>query len=349
MAGKWIRCVFFIFPIYSPYFGKETTVMKKTTFLAAVLSATLTLFSFVLLFASSGAAAAETSKAGEFRVGWQKGSNLAILKARGNLDKRLNAAGVKVRWIEFTAGPQMLEGLNVGSIDFACVGETPPVFAQAAGADLVYVANEPPAPDAEKVLVQKNSPIKSFKELKGKRIALNRGSNVHYLLLKILEREKLAYSDVKVVYLPPSDARAAFENGAVDAWVIWDPFAQAAIGQVGARVLVPAKGLAENYNFYLSTATFAKKYPEVLKWSLEEIKVTGDWTTQHFDEAAAILAPQIGLSKEITKEALQHYGYGVSQKVAPNVVANQQAIADAFFAQKLIPKKLNIQSVIWKP
>jgi sulfonate transport system substrate-binding protein len=261
----------------------------------------------------------------------------------------LNAASVKVRWIEFTAGPQMLEGLNVGSIDFACVGETPPVFAQAAGADLVYVANEPPAPDAEKVLVQKNSPIKAFKELKGKRIALNRGSNVHYLLLKILEREKLAYSDVNVVYLPPADARAAFENGSVDAWVIWDPFAQAAIGQVDARVLTPATGLVENYNFYLSTASFAKKYPEVLKWSLEEIKVTGDWTTQHFDEAAAILAPQIGLSLEITKTALQHYGYGVTQTLAPNVVANQQAIADAFFAQNLIPKKLDIKSVVWKP
>lgn len=289
-----------------------------------------------------------STSAKEFRVGWQKGSNLAILKARGNLDERLKQQGVNVRWVEFTAGPQMLEGLNVGSIDFACVGETPPVFAQAAGADLVYVANEPPAPDAEKVLVPKNSAIKSFADLKGKRIALNRGSNVHYLLLKLLEQHGFAYRDVNVVYLPPADARAAFENGSIDAWIIWDPFAQAAIGQIDAKVLASGKGIVENYNFYLSTAPFARNHPEVLKWAIEEVRVTGTWTVAHFDEAADILAPQIGLSKEITRQALQHYGYGVQYLTDP-VILNQQTIADAFHAQKLIPRKLDVASVVWRP
>jgi sulfonate transport system substrate-binding protein len=295
------------------------------------------------------AAWAQQTRAKEFRVGWQKGSNLAILKVRGHLDTRLKAAGVKTSWIEFSAGPQMLEGLNVGSIDFACVGETPPVFAQAASAALVYVANEPPAPDAEKILVPKNSPIKSVADLRGKRVVLNKGSNVHYLLLKALEAEKLTYADVKVVYLAPPEARVAFESGDIDAWVIWDPFAQAAIGQIEARELVGGRGLVENYNFYLSTTDFSSKYPEVLRWTLEEIKVTGDWVVSHFDEAAAILAPQIGLSREITREALRHYGYGVTYPVGEKVIANQQAIADAFYALKLIPVKLDVQSVIWKP
>ncbi|MDR2690396.1 MAG: sulfonate ABC transporter substrate-binding protein [Azoarcus sp.] len=290
------------------------------------------------------------TQAKEFRVGWQKGSNLAILKARGNLDKRLNAAGVKVTWIEFTAGPQMLEGLNVGSIDFACVGETPPVFAQAAGAALVYVANEPPAPNAEKILVPKNSPIKSVAELQGKRIVLNKGSNVHYLLLRGLERAGLKYADAKVIYLPPPEARVAFESGDVDAWVIWDPFAQAAIGQIGARELLGGKDAGvENYNFYLSTASFSKNHPEVLQWALEEIRVAGDWTISNFGDAAKILAPQIGLSEEITRDALQHYGYGVTYPLADKVIANQQAIADAFHELKLIPKQLDVQSVVWKP
>ncbi|MBS0543629.1 MAG: ABC transporter substrate-binding protein, partial [Proteobacteria bacterium] len=115
----------------------------------------------------------------EIRIGWQKGSTLSIVKARGDLEAKLKAEGVKVTWTEFPAGPQMLEGLNVGSIDLGVVGETPPVFAQAAGADLVYVGNEPPAPRAEKVLVPKESPIRTLAELKGKRIVLNKGSNVH--------------------------------------------------------------------------------------------------------------------------------------------------------------------------
>lgn len=288
------------------------------------------------------------AKAGEFRVGWQKGSNLAILKARGNLDARLQKEGVTVRWIEFTAGPQMLEGLNVGGIDFACVGETPPVFAQAAGADLVYVANEPPAPKAEKVLIPKDSTLSSVAELKGRRVALNRGSNVHYLLVKLLEKAGLAYSDVQVVLLPPAEARAAFENGSIDAWVIWDPFAEAAVGQVGARVLVDAVGVAHNYNFYLSTGKYAQANPGVLQAAIEEIKATGEWTVGNFDAAADILAPQIGLPREITRNALQNYGYGV-RRLTDEVVQNQQDIADTFFALKLIPRKLDVASVVWKP
>lgn len=314
----------------------------KALAVAAILAAGIGL-------AAQPAWAQAKTQAKEFRVGWQKGSNLAVLKVRGNLDKRLTEAGVRVTWVEFSAGPQMLEGLNVGSIDFAAVGETPPVFAQAAGAALVYVANEPPAPSAEKILVPKNSPLKSVAELKGRKIVLNRGSNVHYLLLNALKQGGVTYSDVKVVYLAPPDARVAFESGDVDAWVIWDPFAQAAVGQIGARVLLNGPGVAENYYFYLSNAPYAKNHPEVLRWVLEEIKTTDDWVSGHFDEAAEILAPQINLSKDITREALTHYGYGVTYPLNQKVIDNQQAIADAFYGLKLIPKKLDVKSVVWQP
>ncbi|MBE0507555.1 MAG: sulfonate ABC transporter substrate-binding protein [Marinospirillum sp.] len=297
----------------------------------------------------SAGARAQTTQAKEFRVGWQKGSNLAILRARGNLDARLKAAGVETRWIEFTAGPQMLEGLNVGSIDFAAVGETPPVFAQAARADLVYVGHEPPAPKAEKILVPQNSPIRSAKDLKGKRIALNRGSNVHYLLVRLLEDEGLQYSDVRVVFLPPAEARAAFENGSIDAWVIWDPFAAAAVDQTKARILVDGTGVVHNYNFYLSTRPFATRHPEVVQWALEELKSTDAWVLKNFDQAARILAPQIALSEAVTETALRNYAYGVQWPLSAEVIANQQAIADTFADLKLIPRRLDVASVIWKP
>ena len=122
------------------------------------------------------------------RIGYQKYGTLVLLKARGGLEKRLAPLHVQVKWTEFPAGPQLLEGLNVGSIDFGTVGEAPPIFAQAAGADLVYVGNEPPASTGEAILVPKNSPIKSVAELKGKKVALNKGSNVHFLLVKLLEK-----------------------------------------------------------------------------------------------------------------------------------------------------------------
>ena len=109
-------------------------------FLASLSS---TLLAAVLLAAP---AFAQPSKASEtLRIGYQKYGTLTLLKARGDLDKRLAAQGIAVQWTEFPAGPQLLEGLNVGAIDFGTVGEAPPIFAQAAGAPIVYVAHEPPA------------------------------------------------------------------------------------------------------------------------------------------------------------------------------------------------------------
>lgn len=159
----------------------------------------------VALFAAavSFGAIVQAQAAETLRIGYQKYGTLVLLKAKGTLEKRLADQGVQVQWTEFPGGPQLLEGLNVGSIDFGVTGETPPVFAQAAGADLLYVAYEPPAPTSEAILVPKDSPIKSVAELKGKKVVLNKGSNVHYLLVRALEDAGLNYTDVKTVFLPP--------------------------------------------------------------------------------------------------------------------------------------------------
>src|SRR5271155_2286197 len=145
------------------------------------------------------------------RVGYQKYGTLVLLKARGSLEKRLTPLHVEVKWTEFPAGPQLLEGLNVGAIDFGIAGEAPPIFAQAAGANMVYVGNEPPASAAEAIVVLKDSPIKTVADLKGKKVALNKGSNVHFLLVKLLERAGVNYNDIDTIFLTPADARAAFE------------------------------------------------------------------------------------------------------------------------------------------
>ncbi len=199
----------------------------------------------------------------ELRIGYQKYGTLVILKARGTLDKRLADKGIAVKWSEFPFGPPLLEAINVGSIDVGTVGESPPVFAQAAGADLVYVGNEPPAPGAEALLVPKDSPIRSVAELKGKKIAVAKGFNANYLLVKLLENAGLKYSDVEVVYLAPADARAAFESGRVAAWSIWDPFLAAAEKQLSARVLADGRGAVANHQFYLAARAFAEKHPSL--------------------------------------------------------------------------------------
>lgn len=285
--------------------------------------------------------AAQAQDAKTLRIGFQKYGTLTIVRALGDLDKRLAAQGITVKWTEFPAGPQLLEGLNVGSIDFGTVGEAPPVFAQAAGAALVYVGNEPPSPTSEAILVPKDSPIKRVADLKGKKVALNKGSNVHYLLVKQLERAGVPYADVNVAYLTPADARAAFERGSVDAWVIWDPFQAAAEKQLGARVLADGTGVVKNYQFFLAARPYQQAHPEVIQTVLEEIRKGDLWARDHRAEAVALLQPVLGLDKAVVELAADRLAYGV-QPITREVLLEQQQVADAFHALKLIPKPLNV-------
>ena len=282
---------------------------------------------------------------GVLRIGYQKYGTLTLLKASGALDKRLAQQGVQLKWIEFPAGPQLLEGLNVGSVDFGTTGEAPPIFAQAAGADLVYVGNEPPAPTGEAVIVPKNSLLKTAADLKGKKIVLNKGSNVHYLLVKVLEKAGIAYKDIETIYLPPADARAAFERGSVDAWVIWDPFLAAAEKQLGARILVDGKGIVSNHQFYLASRPYAQKNPEVLRIALEELVKVDEWGTRNLADVTAQLSAQIGLEPGIVELAAKRFSYGV-RPLTEQVIREQQSIADAFTDLKLIPKKINIRDAV---
>jgi sulfonate transport system substrate-binding protein len=310
---------------------------------------TLALLS-VLAVGAAGLAAPLTvaAQAKELHIGYQKaGSTLVLLKAHGTLEKRLQAQGITVKWAEFTAGPQLLEALNVGSVDFGYVGEAPPVFAQAAGANFVYTAYEIPTPAAEGLLVPKNSTIKSVAELKGKKIAFNKGSDVHWLVLALLKKAGLSYSDIQPIYLAPADARAAFERGAVDAWAIWDPFQSAAEKQIGARLLVSGVGAVSHHQFFLSARPYAEKNQAVLNIVMEELGKVGQWVREHNRDAAAELAPIQGLDIDVIETSLKNYAHVYKPIDAP-VLAEQQRIADAFFAAKLIPVKLNVNDAVLK-
>jgi len=304
----------------------------------------LALGATVALTGLSGSTAAWADNA-VVRIGYQKYGTLTVLKAKGDLEKRLTPLGVNVKWVEFPAGPQLLEGLNVGSIDFGTVGEAPPIFAQAAGADLVYVANQPPAPAAEAIVVPKGSGVKSVADLKGKKIALNKGSNVHYLLVKALEKAGLKYTDVQTIFLPPADARAAFERGSVDAWAIWDPFLAAAEKQIGARVLTDGRGVVANHQFYLASRPYANKNPGVIKAIVSELQKLDVWAAKDPKAAAQVLSPEIGLNLEITELSVRRFAYGI-QPISPAVAAEQQKIADTFHQLKLIPKPIRIADAL---
>ena len=282
------------------------------------------------------------------RLGFQKYGTLILLKSQGLLEKKLEPLGYSVEWIEFPAGPQLLEGLNVGAIDFGTTGEAPPIFAQAAGAPLVYVGYEPPAPQAEAILVPKDSPLQTVADLKGKNVALNKGSNVHYLLVKALEQAGLQYSDVTVSFLPPADARAAFEKGAVDAWVIWEPFLAAAEDATGARQLADGTGIVNNHEFYLASRTLADNEPKIVATIIEALAEVDTWVNANIEEVAEQFSPLLGIPAPVLEVASKRRTYGV-QPITPDVVAKQQAIADVFFELGLIPQAIKISDAVVGP
>jgi sulfonate transport system substrate-binding protein len=280
------------------------------------------------------------------RIGYQKYGTLNILKSKGDLEKRLAPLGYSVQWIQFPAGPQLLEALHVGSIDIGHTGEAPPVFAQAAGTSLMYVANEPPNPKSEAILVPKKSSIQTVAELKGKKVALNKGSNVHYLLVKGLEKAGLKYQDIQPVYLPPADARAAFERGSVDAWVIWDPFLAAAQQATGARILADGEGLVSNREFYLSSRTFATDHADIIKEVLKEIEQVDQWAKSDPHAVAEFLSPELGIDVPSLEIAAKRRDYGI-RDIQPEVVRDQQKIADTFQQIGLIPKKIKVKEAVF--
>lgn len=316
--------------------------ITRRLFNAALVGA-LTLSLSPLLMTASPAQAADKV----LRIGYQKYGTLVLLKGKGTLEAKLAPLGWSVQWTEFPGGPQLLEALNVGAIDFGSTGEAPPIFAQAAGAPLVYVAHEPPAPKGEAILVPKDSPIRSVADLKGKTVVLNKGSNVHYLLVKALEEAGLAYGDVKVSFLPPADGRAAFEQGSADAWAIWDPFQAAAEVAVEARTLRNGEGIVSNHQFYLGAKPFVAENGAAIDTLISAIGEIDTWTRANPGEAAAELAPSVGIPADILTVALERQSFGV-KPLDETVIAEQQRIADTFHALGLIPAPIKIADAVRK-
>ena len=270
-----------------------------------------------LLSVSTFAVAAESSPEA-LRIGYQKGSiGMVLAKSHQLLEKRYPQS--KISWVEFPAGPQMLEALNVGSIDLGSTGDIPPIFAQAAGADLVYVGVEPPKPKAEVILVAENSPIKTVADLKGHKVAFQKGSSSHNLLLRALRQAGLKFTDIQPTYLTPADARAAFQQGNVDAWAIWDPYYSAALLQGGVRVLKDGTDLNQTGSFYLAARPYAEKNGAFIQGVLATFSEADALTRSQREQSIALLAKTMGLPAPVIASYLDHALLPPSNRLTPRL------------------------------
>ncbi|MDZ4076379.1 MAG: sulfonate ABC transporter substrate-binding protein [Hylemonella sp.] len=296
-------------------------------------------------------ASAQTLKARDpelLRIGYQKSAvNLVILKQQGVLEKRF--PNTKVSWIEFPAGPQLLEALSVGSLEFGLTGDSPPVFAQAAGKDLLYVGAEPPKPDSSAILVLKDSPVKKLADLKGRKIALQKGSSAHYLLVRAVEKAGLQWSDIQPVYLAPADARAAFERKSVDAWAIWDPYYAATELALQPRVLATGRELSSNNSFYLASRPFATQHAAVVAVLFDELSRADRQAQENRKEVIKLIAGFSGLDAGVVSLFLQRRPKSPVGPLNAQTVADQQRVADAFLKLGLIPKPVTVAEIVWSP
>jgi sulfonate transport system substrate-binding protein len=294
-------------------------------------------------------AAEEPAKA--FRIGWQKGGVLALAKARGAIEARLADRGIAVSWAEFTSGPPLLEALGANAIDFGSTGDVPPLFAQAAGGDLVYVAATKGSVNGSAILVKKDSPIQSLADLKGKKLAFKRGSSAHNFAVKALRSAGLTLADVVELDLGPPDAAPAFANGQVDAWVIWDPYFAITEQDPDTRVLVTTEGIVDAWGFFQANGSFAKANPFVVADVIDELAKVGAESQARLDETVREVSAITGVPEPIQRIVLTRKGADLGQilPISDEILAYQQALADEFFDLKIIPRKLTISDIVWYP
>lgn len=282
----------------------------------------------------------------ELRIGYQKFGNLGVLKARQSLEQHFAAQRISVLWSEFPAGPQLLHALDGDEIDFGTTGEVPPIFAQAQGNALVYVGFEPPAPQSVAMVVPQDSPIRSAADLRGKRIALNKGSNVHYLLLQMLDEQGLMLNDVRIVYAPPKYPLSATDLQAVDAWMMWDPLLSDAQRSGELRVIADGTQRVLNQQFYLARREFAERSGDLLQPLMQALQHTGRYIAAQPKEAARHLSDELGLASASLELALSRRSHEI-RAMDLQVIRQQQSIADRFYALGLLPKAIAVREAVW--
>ena len=296
-----------------------------------------------------GQQSVQENKLKTLAIGYQK-SSLNLLVARQQQLFEQQFPGVQVAWKEFPAGPQMLEALAVGAIDFGAVGNTPPVFAQAAGKDLKYIGYEVVPQNAQALLIPADSSIRTLADLKGKRIAVQKGSSAHELLAKVLQKAGLSWQDIQPIWLPPADARAAFDKQSIDAWSIWEPYLSAAELDAKAKVLIDGQAFARTYSFYIANPQFIEQHPGATEKILQSLNTADQWVLQHQQQALKIYQQSTGLKQNIAQRVIdKRLKPSPIYSLKPEVVQAQQEIADLFQQVKLIPKSIQVSQVVWVP
>lgn len=278
------------------------------------------------------------------RLGDQKGIGLqALLTAAGELDQ----TPYRIEWSQYQAGPPMLEAINSGAVDFGGVGNSPPVFAAAAKSAIKIVGAYQSGKEGQGIVVPKDSPLRTPQDLRGKKIAVTKGSSAHHHLLTVLNKAGIEWGQIEPQYLQPPDALAALSTGRVDAWAIWDPYTAQAEQQSNARILVDGNGYITGDAFFVAGAkTLDRKgTTAALRDLLARIARAHTWVNEHPEQWAKTYAELTGLPYDVIITVVKRGRY-VDHQLDASTIAAEQGVADAFADAGLIPRKVTIADYI---
>jgi len=280
------------------------------------------------------------------RIGFQKGEPILLTaKQNRSLETLLEPLGVEVQWIEFQFGPPLLEAMRVNAIDVGAVGDTPPVFAQAAHGDLLYIAAQRAGGQA--ILLPPGSSLQTLQDLKGRKVAFGRGSSAHNLTLAALEKAGLKYTDIEPIYLGPADAGPAFERGAIDAWTIWDPYYALFETRPGVRVLAKWTDITEQNSFFMARRGYVEANQQVTAKLVGEFSRIADWARSHRPDIAALLATATGMPLDAVRRGVDRAPF-IVLPMDDELARSQQKVAERFRALGLIPTEIKVSDEVWR-
>ncbi len=297
---------------------------------------------FLIVAGCGGPSPVPLKEARTVRVGYQRGSVLNGLRLRGTLERALKSLNASVEWVNFPSGSTLLDGLDRAKIDLGVTADAPPILAQAAGKSLIYVAYGPHEPRSEAILVAANSPMQKIADLRGRKVALERGSTSHYFLVCALEDANLVYRDVEPVFLEPAEALAALAAGRVDAWVTWDPhYAEAEVAK-STRMLADGFGLVGNREMLLASKAMVRDHRDLIASILKAAESEVQWATSNRGMLAQILADDLKIDFVSAKRVTERRVFDGMSVMSPAVVAEQQRIADTFTSLGVIPHPISV-------
>lgn len=316
--------------------------MQRRKFLKSVMVA-------AAFAATSSAASAQTSRSPlkEIRIGYQKTGVLVIARQQATLERHFAGKGIQIKWVEFTSGPPLLEAMSVGSVDFGAVGDSPPIFAQAAGANIVYAAGQR-ITNGQGILVPQNSPIRTIADLKGKRVGFTKGSSAHNIVVQTLEKAGLTYNEITPIYLTPPDAGPAFANGSIDAWAVWDPYFAIGEKKQNGRILINAHEVTKSNSFFIANKDFARDSSAALVEVIARLGEAAQWAEANRTAVAKSLAEVTGVPLDIQVLAADRASFLIGA-VTDDIIETQQGVADRFHKLGLIPKPIVVRDIVWKP